>query len=120
MAAVAGAGVASAGQGRAGTAANPTAVSADPELVAILLDPACPWERPGRIQVDRLLAFAFTQGADLRGLEQRMDRAIAELGGEREPLAPGSELPFYSVPLPATSARTASRVSASSGRLSSR
>jgi hypothetical protein len=95
-------------------------VSADPELVAILLDPACPWERPGRIQVDRLLAFAFTQGADLRGLEQRMDRAIAELGGEREPLAPGSELPFYSVPLPATSARTASRVSASSGRLSSR
>jgi hypothetical protein len=109
---------------------NPTAVStsAERELVAILHDPACPWEdrrgedrAPGgwrRVQVDRLLAFAFVRGADLRGLEGRMDRTVAALGGEREPAAPGSELPFYR--LPAASARTAASVSASPARLSSR
>ena len=79
--------------------------SAERELVAILQDPACPWEdrraAPGgwrRVQVDRLLAFAFVNGADLRGLEERMDRTVAALGGHREPLAPGTELPFYRLP----------------------
>ena len=107
---------------------NPTAVSAsaERELVAILRDPACPWEdrrtAPGgwrRVQVDRLLAFAFAHGADLRGLEERMDATVTALGGRREALPPGSELPFYRLPASA-SARTASTESASSARLSSR
>ena len=102
--------------------------SAERELVAILGDPACPWEdRRGsdpagrgwrRVQVDRLLAFAFLRGAELRGLEERLDLTVAALGGQREPLPRGSELPYYR--LPAASARTDSTVSASSRRLSSR
>ena len=113
--------------------------SAERELVAILLDPACPWEDRRAavrlwglspeshgasggwesVQVDRLLAFAFQRGAELRGLEERMDATVLALGGRREPIAPGSELPYYRLPSSAR-ARTASTVSASSGRLSSR
>ncbi len=75
------------------------------ELAALLADPACPWEDPRRgpdgwrlVQVDRLLAFAFTRGADLRGLEARLDEAVRALGGRREPPSTGSELPYYRVP----------------------
>jgi hypothetical protein len=75
------------------------------ELAAILEDPACPWEdrRTGpdgwrRIQVDRLLAFAFVKGADLRGLEERANTAVDALGGRREPAGPGTALPYYRLP----------------------
>jgi len=91
------------------------------ELASILEHPACPWERGGRrIQVDRLLAFAFVQGAELKGLEERLDAAVGALGGVREPAGPGTELPFYRLPAQVSSARTASIVSASPARLSSR
>ncbi len=82
------------------------------ELAALLADAECPWEDPRHgpdgwrlVQVDRLLACAFARGAELRGLEARLDVAVGALGGVRERPAAGSELPYYRLPSAIATAR---------------
>ncbi len=68
----------------------PTAPAEPPQsdalIAALLLDPSCPGRsRRGvrEIEVDRFLAFAYSRGLSLAGLERRADRVVRNLGGRR-------------------------------------
>lgn len=71
-------------------------------MLAVLVHPDCPWEPAARrspvrrVKVDRLLAFAFSRGLALRGLEERCDAVVARAGGRRDDAGRG--LPHYELP----------------------
>jgi hypothetical protein len=48
-----------------------------------------------RLQVDRVLAFAFVSGFPLEHLEPRLDALVSQLGGVRDD---EPSLPYYLVP----------------------
>lgn len=96
------------GRGAAAAPAEPS--QADDLIAALLVDPSCPGRsrRGGReIEVDRFLAFAYSRGLSLAGLERRVDRVVKSLGGHRaDPATPAesfaphraSRLPIYRLP----------------------
>ncbi len=84
---------------------------ADALITALLLDPSCPGRsRRGarEIEVDRFLAFAYSRGLSLAGLERRADRVVTALGSRRADSAARAEgsapphraswLPVYHLP----------------------
>jgi len=97
------------GRGQPAAPAEPS--QADDLIAALLVDLSCPGRsrRGGReIEVDRFLAFAYSRGLSLAGLERRVDRVVKSLGGHRaDPATPAesfalphraSRLPVYRLP----------------------
>jgi len=72
--------------GRRQPAAPAEPLRPDALIAALLLDPSCPGRsRRGarEIEVDRFLAFAYSRGLSLAGLERHVDRIVKNLGGSR-------------------------------------
>lgn len=62
------------------------APQSDAFIAALLLDRSGPgrWRHGAReIEVDRFLAFAYSRGLSLAGLERRVDLVVNDLGGRR-------------------------------------
>lgn len=77
-------------------------------ILRMLRHPDCPWE-PARsesprrlLSVDRFLAFAYSQGVALDGLEPTADAMVLRLGGRRKQ---GGGLPYYHLPAAAAPGR---------------
>lgn len=99
------------GPGRRQPTAPAEPSQSDALIAALLLDPSCPGRsRRGarEIEVDRFLAFAYSRGLSLAGLERRVDRVVTNLGGRRADPATRAEgsasperarrLPVYHLP----------------------
>ncbi len=97
--------------GRRQPAAPAEDSQSDALIAALLLDPSCPGRSRGgarEIEVDRFLAFAYSRGLSLAGLERRVDRVVKNLGGRRADPATraktsasihrGRRLPIYHLP----------------------
>ncbi len=97
--------------GRRQLAAPVEPLDPDALIAALLLDPSCPGRsRRGarEIEVDRFLAFAYSHGLSLAGLERRVDRIVENIGGSRTDPATRAEaatsphrarrLPIYRLP----------------------